>query len=149
MKMATAGDQSIEEEYQVLSTRQKLKAAMHYTTMKICQETEEKYDVSISQQGVAAIAETLWRQTESFASDLELFAKHARRSVISPDDIKLLVRRNPHLLKHIQNMHAEQTSGREETKKRGRKKKTTQYSTDTTVEQETAGDFENDENSNL
>ena len=48
---------------------------MHYTTLKICQETEEEYDVSISQQVVATIAETLWRQAESVAVDLELFAK--------------------------------------------------------------------------
>lgn len=116
-----AGNQSIEEEYQVLSSRQRLKAALHYTTMKICQETEEKYDLSISQQVVAVIAETLWRQAESFAVDLEMFARHARRSVISPDDVKLLVRRNSHLLKHIQQVHAEQTAGREEPKKRVRK----------------------------
>ena len=57
---------------------QKLKAAMHYTTMKICQETEEKYNLPISQQVVAAIAETVWRQTESFAVDLELFARSAQ-----------------------------------------------------------------------
>jgi hypothetical protein len=43
--------------------------------MKICQETEEKYGMTVSQQVVAAIAETVWRQTESFAVDLELFAK--------------------------------------------------------------------------
>lgn len=51
---------------------------MHYTTMKICQETEEKYNLPISQQVVATIAETVWRQTESFAVDLELFARSAR-----------------------------------------------------------------------
>ena len=54
---------------------------MHYTTMKICQETEEKYNLPVSQQVVAAIAETVWRQTESFAVDLELFARSASACV--------------------------------------------------------------------
>ncbi|XP_025083549.1 centromere protein S-like [Pomacea canaliculata] len=120
--MTSTGDQTIEEDYQTLSNQQRLKAAMHYTTLKICQATEKKYDLHVTPQAVAAIAETLWRQAESFAVDLESFARHARRSVISPDDIKLLLRRNPQLLKHIQDVHAEQTSGREETK-RGRKPK--------------------------
>ncbi|KAK7501787.1 hypothetical protein BaRGS_00006873 [Batillaria attramentaria] len=117
---------------------------MHYTTLKICQETEEKYDTQISQQVVAAIAETLWRQTESFAVDLEMFARHAKRSVISPDDVKLLVRRNPHLLKHIQQLHAEQTAGREEPKKRGRKGKKNMKSTDSAAAPE-----DTDDNSNI
>lgn len=121
--MATATNQSIEEEYQVLSVRQRLKAAVHYTSLQLCQETEDKYGVSISQQVVAAISETVWKQAESFAVDLELFAKHAKRSIINADDVKLLVRRNPCLLQHIQGLHADQTSGPEAGKKRGRRKK--------------------------
>lgn len=49
---------------------------MHYSTMKVCHGTEEKYDVRISHQAVATITEVLWRQIESFATDLEMFAKY-------------------------------------------------------------------------
>ncbi|KAL8606503.1 hypothetical protein ACOMHN_037734 [Nucella lapillus] len=122
--MATSGDQSIEQEYEDLTHRQKLRAAMHYSSLKLCQDAEDKYAMTVDQQVVAAITETVWRQVESFAVDLELFAKHARRSVISPDDVKLLVRRNPCLLKHIQEVHEELTKGREESASH-RQKKTT------------------------
>ncbi|XP_076469287.1 centromere protein S-like isoform X2 [Babylonia areolata] len=121
--MAAATDQSIEHEYEDLSDRQRLRAAVHHTTMKICQETEDKYGLPIDQQAVAAITETVWRQIESFAVDAEMFANHARRSVISPEDVKMLVRRNPCLVMHIRKLHEEQVSSREEPKKRKRKGK--------------------------
>ena len=35
---------------------------------------------------------------ELFAADLESFAKHARRTVVSTDDVKLCIRRNPTLV---------------------------------------------------
>nr|XP_058160434.1 centromere protein S isoform X2 [Dasypus novemcinctus] len=38
---------------------------------------------------------------ENFAKDLEMFARHAKRSTINTEDVKLLARRSNSLLKHI------------------------------------------------
>jgi histone H3/H4 len=48
------------------------------------------------------LAAVVKKQMELQAKDLELFAKHAKRSVISVDDVKLCVRRNPDLQQHLQ-----------------------------------------------
>ena len=37
-----------------------------------------------------------------YGGDLEAFAKHAKRSTVQADDVKLLVRRNKGLVSHIQ-----------------------------------------------
>ncbi|XP_018866420.1 centromere protein S isoform X3 [Gorilla gorilla gorilla] len=39
--------------------------------------------------------------TENFAKDLEMFARHAKRTTINTEDVKLLARRSNSLLKYI------------------------------------------------
>ena len=55
---------------------QRLKAAVHYTTLKICKETCKDKDVQMNRMVVAAISETTWKKCEQIAMDLELFAKY-------------------------------------------------------------------------
>ncbi|ERE81948.1 centromere protein S-like protein [Cricetulus griseus] len=38
---------------------------------------------------------------ENFAKDLEMFARHAKRSTVTTEDVKLLARRSNSLLKYI------------------------------------------------
>lgn len=89
------------EEPQEFSHRQRLKAAVHYTVGCLCQEVTLNKQVNFSKQTIAAISEVTFRQCENFAKDLEMFARHAKRSTVTTEDVKLLARRNNSLLKYI------------------------------------------------
>ncbi|XP_067873051.1 centromere protein S [Heterodontus francisci] len=80
---------------------QRLRAAVHYTVGCLCQEVGEDKEIEFSKQTIAAIAETTFRQCENFAKDLELFAKHGKRTTVNTDDVKLLARRSKALLNFI------------------------------------------------
>ncbi|XP_016818966.1 centromere protein S isoform X1 [Cricetulus griseus] len=100
------------EEQQRFSHRQRLKAAVHYTVGCLCQEVALDKQVQFSKQTIAAISEVTFRQCENFAKDLEMFARHsgdcfcplrrhAKRSTVTTEDVKLLARRSNSLLKYI------------------------------------------------
>ncbi|KAL6081992.1 hypothetical protein STEG23_002246 [Scotinomys teguina] len=89
------------EEQQQSSHRQRLKAAVHYTVGCLCEEVASDKQVQFSKQTIAAISEVTFRQCENFAKDLEMFARHAKRSTITTEDVKLLARRSNSLLKYI------------------------------------------------
>ncbi|KAM8916945.1 centromere protein S isoform 2-T2 [Spinachia spinachia] len=114
-------------------TRQRLKAAVHYTAGRLCQKVGEEHRRPFSRQVVAAISETAFRQCggfespkrvvrgarspvimnlggrlfDIFAKDLEAFARHAKRSTVSPEDVKLVARRSTALSVYIQNKSEE------------------------------------------
>ncbi|KAM8916944.1 centromere protein S isoform 1-T1 [Spinachia spinachia] len=133
-------------------TRQRLKAAVHYTAGRLCQKVGEEHRRPFSRQVVAAISETAFRQCGGFespkrvvrgarspvimnlggrlfgirpascdcirvsrehavknifAKDLEAFARHAKRSTVSPEDVKLVARRSTALSVYIQNKSEE------------------------------------------
>ncbi|KFQ67287.1 Centromere protein S, partial [Phaethon lepturus] len=101
---------------------QRLKAAVHYTVGCLCQEVAEDKDMQFSKQSIAAISEITFRQCENFAKDLEMFARHAKRSTVTTEDVKLLARRSNSLLKYITQKSEELTSYNME-KKESKKKK--------------------------
>ncbi|XP_006885826.1 PREDICTED: centromere protein S [Elephantulus edwardii] len=82
------------EEQQHFSYQQRLKAAVHYTVGRLCEEVASDKEIQFSKQTIAAISELTFRQCENFAKDLEMFARHAKRSTINTDDVKLLARRS-------------------------------------------------------
>ncbi|CAL8337381.1 unnamed protein product [Lota lota] len=81
---------------------QRLRAAVHYTTGRMCLDIGRQQGREFSPQVIAAIAETTFRQCEVFATDLEAFARHAKRSTVTSDDVKLLARRSTALANFIQ-----------------------------------------------
>ncbi|XP_012646872.1 centromere protein S [Microcebus murinus] len=89
------------EEQQRFSYQQRLKAAVHYTVGCLCEEVALDKEMQFSKQTIAAISEMTFRQCENFAKDLEMFARHAKRSTINTEDVKLLARRSNSLLKYI------------------------------------------------
>ncbi|KAG5202326.1 hypothetical protein JEQ12_003716, partial [Ovis aries] len=89
------------EEQQSFSYRQRLKAAVHYTVGCLCEEVSSDKDMQFSKQTIAAISEVTFGQCENFAKDLEMFARHAKRSTVNTEDVKLLARRSHSLLKYI------------------------------------------------
>ncbi|XP_008567036.1 PREDICTED: centromere protein S isoform X2 [Galeopterus variegatus] len=79
----------------------RLKAAVHYTVGCLCEEVASDKEIQFSKQTIAAISEMTFRQCENFAKDLEMFARHAKRSTVNTEDVKLLARRSNSLLKYI------------------------------------------------
>ncbi|XP_060708392.1 centromere protein S [Hemiscyllium ocellatum] len=108
---------------------QRLRAAVHYTVGCLCEEVGEDKGTEFSKQTIAALAETTFRQCENFATDLELFAKHGKRTTVNTDDVKLLARRSKALLNFITekcnelaSSNAEQKEKRAVTTGKGKKK---------------------------
>lgn len=54
---------------------QRLKAAVHYTVGRICDESAAEQEVEFDRQFVAVLAEATFKQSQTIARDLELFAK--------------------------------------------------------------------------
>ncbi|KAA8593360.1 hypothetical protein FQN60_009476, partial [Etheostoma spectabile] len=77
-----------------------------------------------SRQVLAAIAETAFRQCGGcrnqhiFAKDLEAFARHAKRSTVSSEDVKLVARRSTALSIYIQNKSEELNQEQRDLKKK-------------------------------
>ncbi|XP_019602251.2 centromere protein S isoform X4 [Rhinolophus sinicus] len=94
-------DEEGADEQRQFSYQQRLKAAVHYTVGCLCQEVASDKEIPLSKQTIAAIAEVTFRQCENFAKDLEMFARHAKRSTINTEDVKLLARRSNSLLRYI------------------------------------------------
>ncbi|XP_063173442.1 centromere protein S [Candoia aspera] len=101
---------------------QRLKAAFHYTVACLCKEVAEDKDICFSRQTIAAISEITFRQCEMFAQDLEMFAKHGKRSTINVEDVKLLARRSNSLLKYITQKSDELSLNNLEQKEKKKKK---------------------------
>lgn len=100
------------------SYTQRLKAAVHYTVGSLCQEMAEEKQVQYSKQTIAALSEVTFRQCETFARDLEMFARHAKRSTINAEDVKLLARRSNALYDYITRISEALASRNQEQKKK-------------------------------
>ncbi|KAM7139379.1 centromere protein S [Macrochelys suwanniensis] len=111
-----------EQERERLLHSQRLKAAVHYTVGCLCQEVAEDKDIQFSKQTIAAISEITFRQCEVFAKDLEMFARHGKRTVINSEDVKLLARRSNSLLRYITQKSEELALNNLEQKERKKKK---------------------------
>ncbi|NXC45196.1 CENPS protein, partial [Penelope pileata] len=125
---------------------QRLRAAVHYTAGCLCREVAEDKGVQFSKQSIAAIAEITFRQCENFARDLEMFARHAKRSTINSEDVKLLARRSNSLLKYITQKSEEIASSNMEQKEKKKKKSSASKGRRTSEEQEAAVSESEDSN---
>ncbi|XP_052820149.1 centromere protein S-like [Mya arenaria] len=117
--------------------RRRLKAAVHHTTLQICNEHADEKNVQHNKMVVAAISETTWKKCEQFATDLELFAKHVKRSTINADDVKMLIRKTPKLLDYINGVQEELNASKPEPKKRSKKGKGKETSVGATTSDQT------------
>ncbi|XP_053136741.1 centromere protein S [Hemicordylus capensis] len=111
-----------EEQQQRLPETQRLKAAFHYSVACLCEEVAEDKETQFTKQAIAAISEITFRQCELFAKDLEMFARHAKRSTINLEDVKLLARRSKSLLRYITQKSEELVLNNLEQKEKRKKK---------------------------
>ncbi|XP_077314119.1 centromere protein S [Lithobates pipiens] len=118
-----------EDEERRVQRIQRLKAAVHYTVGGLCQDVAEDKEIQFSKQAIAAISEITFRQCEilisikRFAKDLEMFARHGKRSTINVDDVKLISRRSRSLHAHISAYGEEIASNNQEQKAKKKQKK--------------------------
>ncbi|XP_060529280.1 centromere protein S-like [Cylas formicarius] len=85
-----------------MNTEQKIKQAVTNTSKKICGEVCTGLGMTIDSNASDLIAEMVYKKLCLYAEDLEAFQKHARRSQVTVDDVKLLVRRNDSLADFVQ-----------------------------------------------
>ncbi|XP_066547190.1 centromere protein S [Amia ocellicauda] len=111
----------VSDEQSEFTHTQKLKAAVHYTVGQLCKEVEEENQVHFSKQVIAAIAETTFRQCDIFAKDLEAFARHAKRTTVNTEDVKLAARRSKALSSYITKKSEELISSNQEQKEKRKK----------------------------
>ena len=81
---------------------QKLGESVDLKVHDICSELQAEVGVKFSAEVVATISSLAWDKVKRSAEDLESFAGHAKRSNIWADDVKLLTRRNPKLVRNNQ-----------------------------------------------
>ncbi|NXY08419.1 CENPS protein, partial [Pteruthius melanotis] len=128
---------------------QRLKAAVHYTVGCLCQEVEEDKDVQFSKQSIAAISEITFRQcgTAGFpAGCFLILCRHAKRTTVNMEDVKLLARRSNSLLKYITQKSEELASSNMEQKEKKKKKSSAAKGGRTPGEQEIAVSENEDSN---
>ncbi|KAJ3644084.1 hypothetical protein Zmor_026757 [Zophobas morio] len=79
------------------SKERKLKHSVYSTARKMSREVGTNLNMEFEPDVLDLIAELTWKKLTLYASDLEAFQKHAKRSTVTSDDVKLLVRRNESL----------------------------------------------------
>ncbi|KAI8358559.1 apoptosis-inducing taf9-like domain protein [Blakeslea trispora] len=77
--------------------KQELMTAVWYSVSEIAKQEASTQGKTLSDAYIASLAEVVFEQMETMATDLESFATHARRAIISMDDVKLCARRNDSL----------------------------------------------------
>ncbi|NXW73409.1 CENPS protein, partial [Hirundo rustica] len=120
---------------------QRLKAAVHYTVGCLCQEVEEDKDVQFSKQSIAAISEITFRQcvlAKMLRHVFLVLCRHAKRTTVTTEDVKLLARRSNSLLKYITQKSEELASSHIEQKEKKKKKSSVAKGERTPGEQEAA-----------
>ncbi|CAH0585869.1 unnamed protein product [Chrysodeixis includens] len=87
--------------FESLSATQKNRATLHRDVQAICTETCHFLGLEITKPAMEIVAELVYKKLSVYGTDLEAFAKHAKRTTINSDDVKLLVRRCPSLKNHL------------------------------------------------
>ncbi|XP_045772478.1 centromere protein S-like [Maniola jurtina] len=87
--------------FENLTTNEKVRIALHKDVNSICKESCHYRGFEITTQAMAIVAELVYKKLTVYGSDLEAFAKHAKRTTINSEDVKLLVHRNPSLKAHL------------------------------------------------
>ncbi|GJQ86896.1 hypothetical protein Trydic_g19558 [Trypoxylus dichotomus] len=85
-----------------MQTEKKLKSGIYLDVKEICKDVGKEFQVEFDQTASDLIAEMVWKKILLYGADLEAFSKHAERSTITVDDVKLLCRRNTSLREFIE-----------------------------------------------
>lgn len=89
MSAATGGASEVDE---------RVRASVHYSVAKICEAEGAEAGFTVTRETVAVLTELALRYSKTLAQDLEAFAKHARRTKVTVDDVVLCARKDERLL---------------------------------------------------
>ncbi|KAH1012749.1 centromere protein S [Dendroctonus ponderosae] len=84
-----------------MNTEQQIKQHICTYSKRITGEVGDQLGMKFESHALDLIAELTYKKLSLYGADLEAFAKHARRSMVTADDVKLLVRRNDSLKKLV------------------------------------------------
>ncbi|XP_063535899.1 centromere protein S-like [Cydia strobilella] len=87
--------------FENLSPSQKVRASLHRNVRGICTEALHQLGMDMTKPAMEIVAELVYKKLKIYGTDLEAFAKHAKRNTVNSEDVKLLVRRNPSLKTHL------------------------------------------------
>ncbi|XP_047991714.1 centromere protein S-like [Leguminivora glycinivorella] len=87
--------------FENLSPSQKVRASLHRDVRGICTETLHLLGMDMTKPAMEIVAELVYKKLKIYGTDLEAFAKHAKRNTVNSEDVKLLVRRNTSLKSHL------------------------------------------------
>lgn len=96
-----------------------LRTALFGFVSRSSEEFCTRHNFSVAKDVDAVLSESLYRLVGTLATDLEAFAKHAKRSTINAADVRLCARRNPSL---VSRWEMEEEEGESEKEEGGRKK---------------------------
>eukprot|EP00002_Diphylleia_rotans_P030324 TRINITY_DN6220_c0_g2_i1.p1 TRINITY_DN6220_c0_g2~~TRINITY_DN6220_c0_g2_i1.p1 ORF type:complete len:180 (-),score=73.04 TRINITY_DN6220_c0_g2_i1:188-727(-) len=121
---------------------EKVMASVYYTVAKICEQEGAKLGVQISKQFISSLTELMIQYAARMAGDIGMFAKHARRNRVQPEDVYLFLRKTPDMIAVIKDFLEEEAAADKvkKPKKRARDEKTNEH------EEHEGADFEGDEN---
>jgi len=122
-------DNGSEEEYDSTFDKQKLKAAVHYYTGQISEVESEKLGLPTPKLTVAGLTDLVYNYAECMANDLEMFAKHAKRSTVQPEDVLLCSRKSNSLSSMMSEFVSNLVNESEEKKLQKKRKKEKEDST--------------------
>ncbi|KAI9478851.1 MAG: kinetochore component CENP-S-domain-containing protein [Benjaminiella poitrasii] len=81
--------------------KKQLLFAVWHSVNEIAKQEAQTLGKEVSETFVTSLAEIVFDQMQTMALDLEAFASHSKRSVISMEDVKLCARRNDTLYQLI------------------------------------------------
>lgn len=81
-----------------------LKSAVYLMVAKMVEEQANQLGTSTTSTYVASLVELVYNQIINLGEDLELFANHADRTVIKPNDMYMVSRKNPQLTKILKDI---------------------------------------------
>ncbi|CAG9860234.1 unnamed protein product [Phyllotreta striolata] len=84
-----------------MSIEKKTRQTIHNTTKDIVKEISVANETEFDKDSIELIGELVYKKLLLYGSDLDAFQKHAKRSTITTDDVKLLVRNNQSLVELI------------------------------------------------
>ncbi|XP_026327595.1 centromere protein S-like [Hyposmocoma kahamanoa] len=103
--------------FENLSNVQKIRAAIYRDVKAISSETLHFLGLEMTKSATDVTAELVYKKLLMYGADLEAFSKHAKRSVINVEDVKLLVRRNPSLKEYLNKISPTNSTPKEKRRK--------------------------------
>ncbi|KAI4462356.1 cortistatin [Holotrichia oblita] len=83
-------------------TDKKLRSGIHLDTKEISKDVGNELGIDFDESAIELVGEMIYKKILMYGSDLEAFCKHAKRSTITTDDVKLLCRNNTSLKNFVE-----------------------------------------------